>query len=515
MTGGTGLDAHQICIQARFDTYQIPFLIWKIQRKTLKTCTEHSVALDARARTQACGTPLSMIPKFLGPWYGGGAKRMGGGKCTRQCALPNIFGPLQKELLVCSVVDSCTEKNRAPIPEGWKTHRTRGIQNPFWEGCHSWGFPPPSFFQKSLPGPADSFETLWGSRARETPVRGGRGCKGTPLSIIPKIVSQNHERKVANKWKLVCAWYGLVVKKRQLQGNLKSRSPGSRNCDSPKTPKRDFLIRGRNFTTQPQSPSGQADWPPTKPLLRVKFGPIFGHFSANFGQNRPKSAPSRALGRCVWYLNSVQQMVSGELAGEGLQTVLKTRFTPSESSAGHGYHLREHLNSVQRMVFGGYFEGLFPDTVCWTRLKTHGIRGRKLNTNFFSQTFRAPPGYPGKIPRYPAKKVWFPWFQGTYRTFWPPSIHMEDPHPTRKYPDQKVRGLGSFSSLTNVCNGLKGNRHLVVRNDHLSTFCCDLIWKPYVSVSVSAMNSDMQMISGIASIRSPTHFQTAGERLSL
>ena len=49
VTGGTGLDTYQICI--RFDKYQIPFLVKKIHRKTLKTCTEHSVALDARART--------------------------------------------------------------------------------------------------------------------------------------------------------------------------------------------------------------------------------------------------------------------------------------------------------------------------------------------------------------------------------------------------------------------------------------------------------------------------------
>ena len=33
------------------------------------------------------------------------------------------------------------------------------------------------------------------------------------------------------------------------------------------------------------------------------------------------------------------------------------------------YPLREHLNGVQRMVSGGYCEGLFPDTVCWTRLR--------------------------------------------------------------------------------------------------------------------------------------------------
>ena len=43
-------------------------------------------------------------------------------------------------------------------------------------------------------------------------------------------------------------------------------------------------------------------------------------------------------------------------------------------------------------------------------VETEGIsqcfsRGQQLNTNFFSQTFRAPPGYPSKIPGYPAQKV--------------------------------------------------------------------------------------------------------------
>ena len=57
---------------------------------------------------------------------------------------------------------------------------------------------------------------------------------------------------------------------------------------------------------------------------------------------------------------------------------------------------------------------------------------------FFSQTFRAPPGCPGKIPGCPAKKFGFPGLRGTYRTFRPPPLHMEDPHPTGRYPDQKV-----------------------------------------------------------------------------
>ena len=70
------------------------------------------------------------------------------------------------------------------------------------------------------------------------------------------------------------------------------------------------------------------------------------------------------------YLNSVQQMVSGELAGEGLQRGLSRHgLPPQRAPLDTVYPLREHLNSVQGMVFGGYCEGLLPDTVCWTRLR--------------------------------------------------------------------------------------------------------------------------------------------------
>ena len=73
------------------------------------------------------------------------------------------------------------------------------------------------------------------------------------------------------------------------------------------------------------------------------------------------------------YLNSVQQMVSGELAGEGLQTGFSRHgLPPQRAPLDTVYPLREHLNSVQRMVSGGYCEGLFPDTVCWTRLRNTG-----------------------------------------------------------------------------------------------------------------------------------------------
>ena len=54
------------------------------------------------------------------------------------------------------------------------------------------------------------------------------------------------------------------------------------------------------------------------------------------------------------YLNSVQQMVSGELAGEGLETGFSRHgLPPQRAPLDTVYPLREHLNSVQRMVSGG------------------------------------------------------------------------------------------------------------------------------------------------------------------
>ena len=91
---------------------------------------------------------------------------------------------------------------------------------------------------------------------------------------------------------------------------------------------------------------------------------------------------------CHVYLNSVQQMVSGELAGEGLQTGFSRHgLPPQRAPLDTVYRLREDLNSVQRMVSGGYCEGLFPDTVCWTRLRNTWIwsPGRKPKSAVYTQ----------------------------------------------------------------------------------------------------------------------------------
>ena len=71
-----------------------------------------------------------------------------------------------------------------------------------------------------------------------------------------------------------------------------------------------------------------------------------------------------------------QHMVSGELAGECLQTGFERHgLPPQRAPLDTVYPLKDHLNSVQR-------EGLFPDTVCWTRLRNtwYFSRAKELQT---------------------------------------------------------------------------------------------------------------------------------------
>ena len=64
----------------------------------------------------------------------GGAKHMGGGKRTRERALPKSFGPLQKSFWSALSWIFVQEKQSTDTWRGWKTYRTRGVQNPFLGG---------------------------------------------------------------------------------------------------------------------------------------------------------------------------------------------------------------------------------------------------------------------------------------------------------------------------------------------------------------------------------------------
>ena len=70
--------------------------------------------------------------------------------------------------------------------------------------------------------------------------------------------------------------------------------------------------------------------------------------------------------------------------------------------------------------------------------------GPKIEHIPFFQTFQAFRDILAKILGCPAKKFAFPGFRRTYRTIWPPPLHVKDPHPTRRYPGPKSSGLGFF-----------------------------------------------------------------------
>ena len=88
------------------------------------------------------------------------------------------------------------------------------------------------------------------------------------------------------------------------------------------------------------------------------------------------------------------------------------------------------------------------------------LGGRKLNTYLFFSNFSGAPGISrqAKILGYPARKFGFPGLRRTYRTSWPPPLHVKDPHPTRRYPDQKVWVWVPFSSMILSSDKNKGRR---------------------------------------------------------
>ena len=67
------------------------------------------------------------------------------------------------------------------------------------------------------------------------------------------------------------------------------------------------------------------------------------------------------------------------------------------------------------------------------------VGAKKWTQVFFSQTFRALPGYPSNIPGYPAQKAWFPWvsFEGHAELFGPHPSTWKTPTPPENIRTQK------------------------------------------------------------------------------
>ena len=104
----------------------------------------------------------------------GGCKTYRGRKTYQRTRSPEKFWTPPKEPLVCSVVDSCTGKTEPWHLRGVESGKRTvwGGPKPLLGGCHSWGFPPPSFSHPLLgriPSTAGTFRKKFRKNSGKTP----------------------------------------------------------------------------------------------------------------------------------------------------------------------------------------------------------------------------------------------------------------------------------------------------------------------------------------------------------
>ena len=97
-------------------------------------------------------------------------------------------------------------------------------------------------------------------------------------------------------------------------------------------------------------------------------------------------------------------------------------------------------------------------------------RERKLNTNFFFSNFSGTPGMSRQNPRISRQKVWLPWVSKNIPNFLAPTLHVEAPHPTRRFPDQKVWVWVPFASL-NIASMIRSAQLPHYPLSHPSALC--------------------------------------------
>ena len=142
-----------------------------------------------------------------------------------------------------------------------------------------------------------------------------------------------------------------------------------------------------------------------------------------------------------------------------------TRHNSPQFEVGNGKNFSQlrqnYLNNYFQARVGKELPKQFPEPLSVSKLDVGNFAFsnalckpgvKNWTQTFFFSNFS---GTSGISRQNPAKKFGFPGLQRTYRTFWPPPLHVEDPHPTRKYLDQKVWVWVPFSSLLQARNYLK------------------------------------------------------------
>ena len=76
---------------------------------------------------------------------------------------------------------------------------------------------------------------------------------------------------------------------------------------------------------------------------------------------------------------------------------------------------------------------------------------RMIRANSATKSNWAPLGIPARIPGYPSNNLAFPGLRGTYRTFWPLPLHVEDPTPLEDIRSKKLEFVFLCSFFLSDC----------------------------------------------------------------
>ena len=93
----------------------------------------------------------------------GGVQNVWVRKTYQRTHYPENFGPLHKSFWSALSWIFVQAKQSTDTWGGGKRTVRGGSKTPFWEGCHSWGFPPPSFFYPPMAS-SDKSRDSWNRR---------------------------------------------------------------------------------------------------------------------------------------------------------------------------------------------------------------------------------------------------------------------------------------------------------------------------------------------------------------
>ena len=182
-----------------------------------------------------------------------------------------------------------------------------------------------------------------------------------------------------------------------------------------------------------------------------------GRMLQDWERPNPPKVPGRVLGRVPGKGGVLGGLLGAVLGGHFLWKSRETALLPAVPPALPFFPALFPALSPALLGDSGFLSPVAggPDCnprsdFCVDYASWRNNRERKMNKLVFLKLFGHLRDIPTKSRDIPPKKFGNPGFRGTYRTFRPPPLHVEDPHPIGGYLDPKVWVWVLFSWIGTV-----------------------------------------------------------------